>query len=148
MHPTSIRLTEAENAVLQACAEQHKTSAGALIRRAAMKLVQHLGAPERTTKPLVGRPTAAQLRDKAAGAITLTVTLRPADVAALQTYRARNNALIEDGPKWKAEDAVRAAMRVGLVHRGDLTLNPGSSPDWETAEIEVDNTPFTWEITQ
>lgn len=105
MKPTSIRLTDAEYRALQECADANQTTVGALIRIAATKLAEKLGAEPR-----------------AEGTSNVSVQLWPVDKAALVTYQSAAD-------HQSLADAAQAALRVGLVQRGFLTLPKGSAPD-------------------
>ena len=105
MKKTSISITDAEHTVLTELANKNNITLGTLLRMAAIKVASNLGAPRRTE-----------------GSIPVSIDLWPMDTAALQEYQTAN----EHNNK---SDAVRAAMRIGLVERGFLHLPAGSEPD-------------------
>jgi hypothetical protein len=107
MKTVTTRLTDEEHAFLTAHALTLNAHIGTLIRDAAMTLAQQAGASPRSE-----------------GSVTCMLELWPMDVSALAKYRDAHM----DGFPSRAH-AARAAMRVGLMQRGHLTLPEGSEPD-------------------
>jgi hypothetical protein len=110
LNPTSVRLTDSERTTLEECAQRHRTTVGALIRKAAVMMAANMGAAPRTDKK--NRPE-------------VVVKLYPMDIPALDAYKIRNECTTR-------AQAILFAMRSTLVARGDLTLNADQNPDQDT----------------
>lgn len=105
MKTVTIRLSDSEHEALNAHSNKMNAPVGTLVRIAAIKLAEKMGAQPRTE-----------------GTTNVSVQLWPADKAALVTYQevTNHNSLA---------DAAQAALRIGLVNRGHLSMPKGSSPD-------------------
>lgn len=114
MITSTIRLTESEYEVLRVFADEKRIPLYRVITLAAIKMAQHYGADPRA---IGGQGTRQP---------DCSFNLTDLERAALVTYQQRN----EYGTLGMA---ARAAMRVGLIERGDLTLPPGDYPDQDSA---------------
>lgn len=105
MKTVTIRLSDSEHEVLNAHSLKMSAAVGTLVRMAAIKLSEKLGAKPRTE-----------------GTTTISVQLWPADKAALIAYQAA-------AEHTTLTNAAQAALRIGLIKRGCLTMSKGSEPD-------------------
>lgn len=117
---TSIRLTASEREVLAAAAVAHGTTVGAIVKKAAFKLAEHMGATP---------PDAMPRNTRKKNTVALNVRLSTDELAALADYSARcgygsNLAL-----------AGRCAIRALLAERADIIMPAGQDPD---ADPEAD----------
>jgi hypothetical protein len=107
MKTVTVRLTPSEHEALLNAGKAMNAPVGTLIKVAAMKLAERNGSLPRES------------RDKTTN---LPLRMWPRDVAALADYKASSDHAT-------TPLAALAAMRVGLMQRGYLTMEPGEFPD-------------------